>query len=223
MLGHPIFPGPGEYCVSSFFEALHVLTVRTMPFDRPLGEYIAITILLGKLIRNFFEDLKAQHPDFPDAFISKSIGVLSCFIQVGDLWFSEAVIGFSVSGYADRKSQIKRRKSNLPELLTVAKHGEEWDPGNCVESQNFAHLSRIHQSIRNRQPEFIGAANLRVGYSEIISVSLTLSLVDGNRKPYCKQCKELAGKLSTRVFDLCPKNTYPKNTNSKNQTKYLVI
>jgi hypothetical protein len=178
-----------------------------MPLDRPLGEYIAITILLGKLIRKFFEDLKTQHPDFPDAFVSNKLGVLSCFTQVGDRLFSEAVIGFGINGYnSHRKSQLTRRKSNLPELLTVAKHGERWKQGSCVESQTFAHISRLQQSIHDRHPEVVEAGNIRNGSDEIISVSLTLSMVNGNRMPYCKQCEQLAGELTTEIMDLCPKN-----------------
>jgi hypothetical protein len=184
--------------VTSFFEALHVLITLTMPLDRALGEHIAITVLLRKLIYKFFEQLKQKH----SISFANTIGLLVCFTHIRHQTVAKACIGFSVNARR-QKAQVRRRVGNLPELVSVNKHGKKWRPGNCAEAETFAHISDFREDIQRRAQR--AEAGSGTGRPVITSLSLALNMAKGERKPFCEQCEQLAGKLSPKVIDMCPK------------------
>lgn len=178
-----------------------------MPCDRTLGEYLAIATILANLIGNLFDHLHLQKK-FPSASISKSVGLLVCFTRTNQTTFSNAVIGFGVTGLKEREEAIARRKSHLKALSAVGRHGEPWRPGSCAESETFAHIHDLHRGLRRLVNTEGQSQNQRP--VDIISVSLTLNLegTRGSRKSFCGQCMELERIIfeesSCRVIDLAP-------------------
>jgi hypothetical protein len=182
-----------------------------MPPDRSLGEYVSVFTVLAKLITRLSNGM-------PDFLASKSAALLVCLHRNQKRTFAIAIVGFSVTGRnSSRTDMISRRKSNLPVLSEISKHGLKWKPGSCAEAETFAHLGYIHGVIRDRvtnnsrEPHTDEAGGTRSG-SEVVTVNLTMSLCDQDRVPsrkrFCEQCKELRERVfattSVNVFDLCP-------------------
>jgi hypothetical protein len=204
----------GKYTVSSFFNAVHIIATKAMPSNRSLAEYIAISILLGKLIARLFErmstpsihDSLASHK-FPVPLISTSISILACLLYTpgGTLSpLSRATVGFSLTGPKKRKAKLmKERRLNLPTLgLVEERQGINWDVGNCAEPEVFAHMESMYQDLRK------DARTAQVnGEWKKLSVCLTLNLKEGKDehtipmkgKRLCKYCRELAEKVSREM------------------------
>ena len=180
-----------------------------MPPDRSLGEYVSVFTVFAKLITRLSNGM-------PDFVASKSAALLVCLHRNQTRTFAIAIVGFSVTGgNSSRNDMISRRKSNLPVLSEIRKHGLKRKPGSCAEAETFAHLGDIHRVIRDRVTDGSRKSNTdeaggtRSG-SEVVSVNLTMSLRHAmpSRKPFCDQCKELRERVfavtSVNVFDLCP-------------------
>ena len=206
----------GNYTVSSFFSAVHVVATTAMPANRCIPEYIAISILLGKLIARLFEHMSTRNEHtiafrrFPIPLISTSISILVCIICSPTGWssfpLSRASLGFSLTGAKKRRAKlIDERKLNLPSLQSIeAQKGITWDPGNCAEPEILAHMNAMYQDLEKEVGEQ-DVAHLGKGPWKRLSVCLTLKLEEKKDeytnsmkgKPLCQYCKELADKVSS--------------------------
>jgi hypothetical protein len=210
----------GQYTVSSFFSAVHLVVSRAMPHDRSLGEYIAIVNLLGKLIARVFENLSAVGVINMD-HVSTSLALLACHVvDDGDgndgPKLARASVGFSLRGRRSKKQKsMDERNSNLPMLSTIDASPNTWKPANCAEPEALAHLEFMQAKLRTaaRESDMESEEN-GVKRTEIICVSLTLKLEEHadshtspmKGKPFCNSCSRLAKKLSAyhccRVLDM---------------------
>ena len=210
----------GQYTVSSFFSAVHLVATRAMPENRSLGEYIAIANLLGKLITRLIENLSAEGV-IPEKHISTSLALLVCQVNNRDAEerpLSRAAIGFSACGTKQKKNHvISERKSNLPVLnsITPKNHPEEpdWQPGNCAEAEAFGYLEFMQSSLREASWE-TQLARYATGKVEVLSINLTLRLGDKSDnhiapmkgKPFCDYCSQMAKRLyakgSCHILDM---------------------
>jgi hypothetical protein len=208
-----------RYTVRSFFGAIHVTLSRAMPLNRSLGEYIVLVILLGRLLSRLFYYLKSR-PQGYDTRFSTSIGLLVCQAEISSLQdynLSQAIVGFSLCGNTQQKKKfIRGRISNLPALATVStsnRPGQDWVAGNCAEPETFAHLPSVQQTLRDLVTDFNGMSGGESETVGIMSMSLTLKLVENESrpikgKPFCVLCKRLAqsmsSSLSSQILDICP-------------------
>jgi hypothetical protein len=193
-----------QYLVRSFYGAVHILSCRAMPPDRPIAEYIAIASLLGQLIRRLYGHIQSEVPTFNEMFVSSSLGLLIGISA--DSSKSRAKIGFSVSGLQrHRKILIRERRRNLPELSSVSGN-VDWQSGNCAEAETFGYLKYLKRELSNSS-----AAGMR----GIVFLSLTFRVLGSTRselplkeKQMCQLCHALteilSRDLSCPILDLCP-------------------
>jgi hypothetical protein len=190
-----------------------------MPLNRSLGEYIVLVILLGRLLSRLFHYLKSRPQGYHTRF-STSIGLLVCQAEISSLegyTLSQAFVGFSLCGSAQQKKKfIRARISNLAALSTIAASNRQvldWEAGNCAEPETFAHLPSVQQTLRDLVTDFNGMGGGESEAVDIISMSLTLKLVERESepikgKPFCVLCKRLAqsmsSSLSSQILDICP-------------------
>ena len=212
----------GQYTVSSFFSAVHLVVSRAMPHDRSLGEYIAIVNLLGKLIARVFEHLSAVGVINMD-HVSTSLALLACHVVAEDgdgndnPKLARAAVGFSLRGRRRKKQKsMDERNSNLPILSTIDASPNTWKPANCAEPEALAHLEFMQGKLRTaaRGSTVMESEEFEGKKAEIMCVSLTLKLEEHGDshtspmkgKPFCNSCGRLAKRLSAyhscRVLDM---------------------
>ena len=144
--------------------------------NRSLGEYIVILNLLGRLLARLSAQLNLRTVKKSRA--STTIGLLANFAGVDKRLFSRAVIGFSLTGSGKKKRKIiNQRIKNLPQLNEIEAHGLESSSGNCAEWGTFAYYNILYESLKNRRGQF-----------KIVTVSLTLNIMQGFPVPFCAQC-----------------------------------
>jgi hypothetical protein len=208
-----------RYTVRSFFGAIHVTLSRAMPLNRSLGEYIVLVILLGRLLSRLFHYLKSR-PQGYDTRFSTSIGLLVCQAELKALegyTLTQAIVGFSLCGNSQQKKKfIRARTLNLPALANLPisyNQGQHWVAGNCAEPETFAHLPLVQQTLQDLTMDPIGMGGVEVEAVEIMSMSLTLKLLERESNPikgkqFCVLCQNLAqnmsSSLSSQILDLCP-------------------
>ena len=173
--------GHRSYSVNSIFDAVHVLSTRAMPPNRPLGEYITILRLLAEIFSAMIINTKALHGPKPKAHLtSTSIGLLVCFTGLDNGLSSRAVIGFSAIGKSKRRQRtISNRRMALPQLARIGQGDLDWVPGNCAECETFACYKDMCVSLGG-----VGSGSR--------AVSLTLNIGQGGPVPFCRQCCQLA-------------------------------
>lgn len=151
-----------------------------MPTNRPLGEYIVILNLLGRLLARL--DAQLNLGTVKKSHTSTTIGLLASFSRIDNQLFSRAVIGFSLTGSGKKRQRIiKQRRKNLPQLNEIDTHGLNWSPGNCAECETFAYYNYLYESLKNKCGQF-----------KIVTVSLALNILQGFPVPFCAQCSQLA-------------------------------
>jgi hypothetical protein len=185
----------------------------SLPRNRGIWEYTQICITLAKLLDRLFRGIKRNDEYIGKRWaVSSTIGVLVSLPVPPGCPYSEATIGFSLCGTGNQRKRCRNdRIKNLRVLETGPQNCEGWNPGNCVESETFAHLEHFMRRLENRLRALRGRFDINMGVPtphapRVFFVSLTCSMSTLQPMAFCRYCVDHAKTLgqhnSTLIVDI---------------------